>query len=335
MTANGTDETRPGGKRLRGWGLAVLKIAVALVIGWLILRTAGVSVQHAWPDDWNLNQADWYLLGISLLLVGVFCGLNGWLWARIVVALGGPSVPLSRAAAALLVANLGRYVPGKILHLVGLAVVARRVNVPGVVGVAAAVTNQFLQLAAAGITGGWLIVERTEVDPWTGLVGMAVALVATVAFVRLGGAGFVLGWAMKRAGHEDHAEVQWGKLLVWFPGFLLNWGILGLGFYCLSHGLGLGISLVAATTAFAGSYLVGYAAWFIPAGLVIRESFLLAALTPLLGAEGGAILAGMQRVWITVAEFAGAFAGALLLRRSGGAARPRNGMAIRARKDTG
>ena len=120
-----------------------------------------------------------------------------------------------------------------------------------------------------------------------------------------------------------------------FRASFLNWGILGLGFYCLSHGLGLGIPLVAATTAFAGSYLVGYAAWFIPAGLVIRESFLLAALTPLLGAEGGAILAGMQRVWITVAEFAGAFAGALLLRRSGGAAQPRNGMAIRARKDTG
>lgn len=335
MTANGTAGTSPAWARVRRWGLAVLKIATALAIGWLILRTAGVSVQRAWPEDWNLIRADWSLLAISLFVVGVFFALNGWLWARIVVALGGPSVPTSRAAAALLVANLGRYVPGKILHLVGLAVLARRVNVPGVVGVAAAVTNQFLQLAAAGITGGWLIIERTEVDPRVGLVGVAAALAATGAFVRFGGADFVLGWAMRRAGHEDHTDVQWGRMLVWFPGYLLNWGLFGLGFYCLSHGLGLGISPVMATTAFAGSYLVGYAAWFIPAGLLIRESFLLALLTPVLGDEGGAILAGMQRVWITVAEFAGAFAGAVLLRRSGGADRLHDGMASRARKDTG
>jgi hypothetical protein len=54
--------------------------------------------------------------------------------------------------------------------------------------------------------------------------------------------------------------------------------------------------------AFAAAYVLGYLALFAPAGLGVREGFLVAFLTPTLGAGGAALAAVTSRVWTTVVE---------------------------------
>ena len=91
-------------------------------------------------------------------------------------------------------------------------------------------------------------------------------------------------------------------MLRYFGMYLLNWllycgafvfFVQGLGFFALD-----GLTLVSV---YAGAYLLGYAAFFAPAGIGVREGFLIAFLRPELGA-GAVGIAILTRLWMTVVE---------------------------------
>jgi uncharacterized membrane protein YbhN (UPF0104 family) len=82
--------------------------------------------------------------------------------------------------------------------------------------------------------------------------------------------------------------------------------LLGLAFQTLATGLGLPMSFGLAVSAFAAAYLLGYVAIFAPAGLGVREGFLVAFLGPALGPGPAVALATAQRVWMTAVEVLGA-----------------------------
>jgi hypothetical protein len=66
---------------------------------------------------------------------------------------------------------------------------------------------------------------------------------------------------------------------------------------------------VPVASAFAAAYVLGYAMIFAPAGLGPREGFLIAFLTPHVGAASAGVIAVVARLWTTVVELlpAGAF----------------------------
>jgi hypothetical protein len=103
----------------------------------------------------------------------------------------------------------------------------------------------------------------------------------------------------------------------WLP---LAWclqvlGYLVLGIGCLALGLAFGLLRpelvlpVAAGLCFAG--LAGIAAFFVPAGLGVREAALAWFLAPWLGAAPALLLAVLARLWISMGE-ATVIAGGLL-----------------------
>lgn len=304
----------PGGRKR--WWVAPLKLALTIGVTWLILRGAGVRLSEVGTVDWGLVRLNVPYLVLSVALLFVTFAVTAVLWSRNLVEFGERGVGVAEGAVILLIANLGRYVPGKILALAGVAVLARRRGISGVRATGAAVTAQMVNLLGAAAVGGWVVVWSAGLsEAWQ--IGVGVGMVAALAgFLYFGGAGALVRWVLRRSGHgEDLPDPSGRGLLRLLPGYVLNWLILGAAFVCLGRGLGMDIGFGMGITAFAAAYFAGYLAVFAPAGLGVRESSLVGLLTPILGLEASVILSGLQRVWITAAELVGAGAGAFVLRR--------------------
>lgn len=321
--AAGADSQQGGGTGRaspRRWWMLPLKLALAAGITWLILRGAGLTLAEAWAEvDWSVVRLNVPFLALSGALLLVAFVIPAALWSRVLAAFGETPVPVLQATAMLLVANLGRYVPGKVVQVAGLAVLARRAGMSGVRATGAAIVAQILNLIGAAILGGWVAYQMNDS---TGAAGLAVGLgvvLAPVAFLYFGGAEVLLRWTLKRVGHSGEMPRAAGRrLLLLVPGYILNWIVYGGVFASLAAGLGLPIPFLFATTAFAAAYFAGYIS-FLPAGIGVREGSLIFLLTPLVGPGPSVVLAALQRVWVTAVELAAAAAGAWLLRGPGSA----------------
>ena len=309
-----------GGQRDRAgrrrWWVAPVKLILTVGVTWLILRGAGVRLSEVGAVDWGMVRVNVPYLVLSVALLFVTFGITAVLWSRNLVEFGERRVGVAEGAAVLLIANLGRYVPGKILALAGVAVLARRRGISGVRATAAAVTAQMVNLLGAAAVGGWVAVWSAGLsEAWQ--IAIGVGMVAALAgFLYFGGAGALVRWVLRRGGHGDDLPHPSGRsLLRLLPGYMINWLVLGTAFTCLGRGLGMNIGFGIGITAFAAAYFAGYLAFFTPAGLGVRESSLVGLLTPILGLEASVILSGLQRVWITAAELLGAGTGAFVLRR--------------------
>lgn len=308
-------ESRIPAARKRWW-VPLVKLVLTVAVTWLILRGAGIGLAEAREADWTLVRPRAGPIALSVALLALTFFIAAALWSRILVSFGERRVGVAEGAAILIVANLGRYVPGKIAQLAGVALLARRSGMSGVRATTAAVAAQVINLLAAAAVGGWVAIQSGETTGTRDLlVGLAI-VAGLVAFLYFGGAGAVLRWALRRSGHAgDLPHPDGRRLLALLPGYLLSWAVYGAAFVMLARGLGMELGFVAGTTAFAAAYFAGYVALFAPGGIGIREGTLAAFVAPALGAEAGFVLAVLQRVWITAVELAGAAAGAFVLRR--------------------
>lgn len=266
--------------------------------------------------DWTLLRIDPGILIASVAALAGAFALQAWLWARLLVQFGGPPVPLAAATSMILLANMGRYIPGKVFQLAGLALLAKREGMSAMQAGVAAVAGQLLNLLAAALVGGWAAYASSAMPEGIGLgAGLVVAL-GIVVVIGFGGAGRMLRWALRRSGHEDRLALPGRKVLaLCLGGYIAGWAVYGLAFFWLARGTGLDIPLATAITVFSGAYLIGYLVFFAPGGIGVREGSLYLLLMPVLGPQGSLMLAGLQRLWITAGELAGALGGALVLRK--------------------
>ena len=298
------------------WGVALAKLLLTLAATWFLLRAAGIGPRELQAIDWSLVRARPLPLVLAVAILGATLPITAALWCKVLDEFGEPGVRVADAAAILLVANLGRYVPGKVMQLAGVGILARRRGLSATKATSAAIASQILNLTGAALFGGWLILNGTGAVRAASAVAGLLAVLAAAAFLYFGGAGALLGWLLRRTGTSENLPRPSGRrLALLLPGYLLNWAVHGIAFACLAWGLGMDLSLPAATTAFAAAYFIGYMALFAPAGIGVRESGIAGLLAPVLGAEASVVLAALQRLWITGVELIGAAAGALVLRR--------------------
>ncbi|MYI07141.1 MAG: flippase-like domain-containing protein, partial [Gemmatimonadetes bacterium] len=294
-----------------------VKLALIVLISSLILRGAGLTLAEAWRVDWTIVEFDVPLLAASFAILLVTFAIPAALWSRVIVTFGEKPIPVFPATAMILVSNLGRYIPGKVAQIAGMAYLARRAGVSPVHATGAAVVAQILNLISAATLGGWVAYQTLGAgNVWSLAAGLG-AVVAMVGFLYLGGAEALMRRFLKRVGEDCELPPAAGRrLLLWLPGYFVNWLVHGAAFALLASGLGIPVTWGVATTAFAAAYFAGYMS-LLPAGIGVRESSLVLLLTPLLGAGPSVVLAVLHRVWISVIEFAGAGVAGLFLQRTG------------------
>lgn len=289
------------------WLLWALRAVLTVGVTWLIIDAVGVtlggsaSLGQAVPDP-----SAWLLAGsVVVLLSGM--GASAWAWGAMARELGGDAPRLLDSMRIVFSANLGRYLPGRIWQVAGLAILARRQGVPPAVSVTAAVLGQVFALAAVaalaapalvGLGGGWGTAGVAALG-----TAVVLALVLTIPGVLRTGVHL----AFRLAREPTDRVPPFGPLfaLRWMAVYLISWIVYGAAFIMLVRGLGIQAGGVALASSFSAAYLMGYVAVFAPAGIGVREGFLVAFLDSHIGpaALGVALIA---RVWITLAELGSA-----------------------------
>jgi hypothetical protein len=274
-----------------------------VLVTWLIVDRVGLGL----AELRNQERAAWipapllFTLASLLLLASYF--MSAALWGRIVGELGGPRLPARDAVPIFMIANLGRYIPGKVWQIAGLAALAKGKGVPPATAAGAAVLGQGVAVIAAAAVGvGALLAGPEAYRPWgaAGLV-VVVALAGLLAVPRISG-GLASAW-FRLVRSDVRPDLSGAHMLRWLALYTLNWSLYAGSFWVLALSLGFGEGPpVAVGSAFAAAYVLGYAMIFAPAGLGPREGFLILFLTPHLGAAASGVVAIVARVWTTLVE---------------------------------
>lgn len=280
--------------------------ALAIALGFFVWRSLSGRWNEFQALDLSIRPRPGPLLLAAAAVLGTYALLIG-AWRRLILGWGG--VLTYRTAARIwCVSNLGRYVPGKVWSVAGLAVLAQRAGVPGWSAVGAAVAMQGLAV------GTGAVIVALAAPGLTSAVELTVAVVLSAAMVA------VLVWAPKGRTLLSRLvpavrlpALPLGIALEATGVTLASWLAYGTAFWLLAASL-LPVPLPAALAvgAFAAAYLLGLLALFAPGGVGVREAVLLALLAPAVGGGPAVILTVASRLLLTVTEAGAALTAALL-----------------------
>jgi len=278
------------------------QLILTVLVTWFILQRVGLGVEQLAAVDageWVPNLP--LLLASSLLLLGGYLA-SAALWGRLVLDLGGPAVAAGDAIRIFMVANLGRYIPGKVWQIAGLSLLARRRGVPAATATGAAVLGQGIGLAAACIVGlGALLAAPADVRGWAVPLALSLLVAVAVGLAPPVFRGLAQAWfrLIRREPPEGLASVH---ALRWLLLYTANWMLYAFSFWLLAVSFGRVGAIVPVASAFAAAYVLGYLMLFAPAGVGVREGFLVLFLGPHLGVGPAGVLAVIARLWTTVVE---------------------------------
>lgn len=287
--------------------LSVIGLAVrSLAANWNDLRTQ--------PVAWHIGPV-WLIA--SVLIVWAMYAVLVEAWRRVVLGMRQRLGYLD-AARICMIANLGKYIPGKVWSIAGAAMLAQRAGVSASAAVAAGALIQALSLSSGVIVVALLaphsLRSLSPVMTTATVVAGALAALGVVALSSARALAVIQRWLPERI--PRLVPIPRAATLVAFTTNAIGWGAYGAAFLCLVRGLtpDVQVTWFQATTVFAASYVVGLVAVFAPAGLGPRESLFVLLLMDPLGPKRAVALALATRVLLTITEL-GAAVPFLLVRK--------------------
>jgi len=280
-------------------GLAIIAIAASsLIRNWADLRSQ--------PLEWRV-QPGWLL--VSALLVWLMYALLIVAW-RTMLAGWGQRLDGWTSARIWTVSSLGKYLPGKVWAVAGMALMAQRAGIAPWAATGSAVVLQVLAIgtgaAVAGLTGRAAIeaAHRGSGVVLGLLVAGAVAGVALLLWPPL--LRRLLRFAAPDA--EARGAPAVAGIVVGIVANAVAWVGYGAALWVLSRGLlpGVDLGLGLAIAVFTASYLAGFLALFAPGGLGVREGLFILMLQGPLGIGPATALALASRLLLTITELGAA-----------------------------
>lgn len=274
-----------------------------------LLALVGYQLSRSWAElERNPPTFSPGWLALSFALFGVFLVFSFQLWRRWVILLGTPIS--SRAAFRMFyLSNLAKYLPGGVWNLVGRVALCSREGYP-----AATISVSILLEMGCQVCGTTLIAlptlpalsgRGTLASPWL----LATLAIAMVLGLHPSVSNFVLGIAGRVFRREmPKITVGYLKILGMLGLYTLNWILLAVAFATLAAAISPDPldrdHVLILIGAFAVSWNAGVLAFFLPAGLGVREAGLLMLMGASFAPGFPATLALVARLWILVGEIA-------------------------------
>jgi glycosyltransferase 2 family protein len=301
-------------------GQAVLLAAIA----WGMYRVLAPELARlTWADLARWRPELVPLTASFTLLVGVYIA-HALLWRRIMSDLQIARPTVRATLRVYFLASLGRYLPGKVWQLAGLAVLAGRAGMPAGSAAAAAVLGQFGFLTTGLLFLGITLPEwpaALDVDaPVTLPLVIGAALLITGGAVlwllvatpaghgfreRVAAALGERGGTRVRSAFSLADRVRPRDAALWAMGYAATWLGLGAAFVLFAgafHPAAMEAPRYIGGTV-AAAYLIGYLFVIVPAGIGVREGAMLILLQQAMPQAGAAIVISvLSRVWFTAAE---------------------------------
>ncbi|MEP6835246.1 MAG: lysylphosphatidylglycerol synthase domain-containing protein [Gemmatimonas sp.] len=287
---------------------------------WRVLQLVFLLAAFAYTakqvaDNWNkvresaaTMHPEWLLVlaASGIVLVTYAALIQSW---RVLIAGEGSSLRFLTAARIWFIANLGRYIPGKVWSIAALNVMAAREGVPGTAAAGAAVLGTLFNIGAGfgviSLSGSRLLANLDPVFRWAALTCSVIFVVGVIALPWI--LPPVAEWAARRLGKPaPPVRLPARNLLTSVTINVLSWFCYGWAFMVFSHAVLPGVTgtLAQFTGVWTASYTLGYLAFFAPGGFGVRELTMGVAMVALGMASAGdaALIAGTSRLWLSVVE---------------------------------
>jgi glycosyltransferase 2 family protein len=287
-------------RRRRGWLWAGQGIVTVVVVA-LVAR----SLARNWGEFQSLHATlrvrPAYLVG-SILAVCATYAIQIESWRRILRG-WGQRIAFGTAARTWSLANLGRYVPGKVWSVAGLVVLAQRAGVEAAPAAASAFAAQAITVGAGAAVVAAVTPHATS--PLR-LAGAGLVALVTVAVLVWAPTARQLGRLVRATGQLEPLAL--GAAVTSAVLAALAWVCYGVAFWLLAQGLiaDRSLPLTLATGAFTLGYILGWLALFAPGGVGVRELVFVGLLAPSLGSGGALAVSLGSRVLLTAMEAAAA-----------------------------
>jgi uncharacterized membrane protein YbhN (UPF0104 family) len=290
-----------------GW----IRLAQA-VVGLSIVLFAGRSLVRNWeqlrsqPLEWQLRPG-WLVLSLVLTWAMYLLLIVAW---RSILISWGQQLGLGSAARIWIVSSLGKYIPGKVWAVAGMALLSQRAGVAASAATGSAIIMQVLAIgtgaAVAGVAGAHTL-DSTDPNIKTGLwllVAGSMLAVGLLLWPPLLRRLLRLLTPLTSVARQPTDR----SLLLGIATNIIAWLGYGLALWLLARGLlpRSGLDLRLAVAAFTASYLAGFLALLAPGGLGVREGIFILMLQGPLGLAAATSLAVASRLFLTVAELGAA-----------------------------
>ncbi len=287
-------------KTIIGWLLAV--VILAFLVRMFYVNRAELA-QWQWDIDWLKAAASAILLFMAYLTAAIA-------WKTIIYGFGH-KIGLSDSFRIVYLANLGRYIPGKIWQVFGMVALAKEVGIPARISLASFALAQAYSLPAAFVLipiflGNIDSIHQLAVYKNLFYLVFAISFIAfMILFFKPGGLSGALNWVLKLLKREpvEYNPKMKNRIAI-FNWYLITWILFGFAFHFFLEALLADSPLPAnyAVGTYIAAYILGYISFFSPGGLGFREGVMTALLTPFLGVGVAVSISLIHRVWITCAE---------------------------------
>ncbi|HDL04061.1 MAG TPA: flippase-like domain-containing protein [candidate division Zixibacteria bacterium] len=287
-------------KQIAGWLLAA-------VIIYFLAKT----IHNNWAElknwDWRIDWLD-AVLAVLFLATAYITASQGW---RTILHGFGHHVKLHESFRVVYLANLGRYIPGKVWQVIGMVGLAREVNVPAKTSLASFALVQAYALPASFLLvlmllGGFDMPASLVVYSNIVYIFMAVVfLLFLILFIWPAGLDWALNKILKLFRQESISyKPSFQNRIAIFIWYIITWLLFGFSFHFFLKALIAQPPLSASFTtgAYIAAYNLGYIAIISPGGLGVREGVMTLLLAGSLGQPIAASIALIHRVLITIAE---------------------------------
>jgi hypothetical protein len=299
------------------------QLLAGIAIVWFAARAlAGNWDQlQAQPLDWRIEPG-WILLSAATVWMMYAMLIAAW---RALLGGWGQRVDRWTAARIWTVSSLGKYLPGKIWAVAGMALMSQQAGVAPWAATGSAVILQALSIgtgaAMVGLTGAGALE--------TAHPGARMALWLLLAAAA--GGILLLFWppvlnrvlALALPGAEPRTAPPVRQIGVGVAANLLAWFGYGVALWLLARGVlpDAGLRLRPAIAVFTASYLAGFLALLVPGGIGVREGVFILMLQGPIGIGAATALALASRVLLTITELGAAIPFLVFPRRSARVAR--------------
>ncbi|HEX6599849.1 MAG TPA: hypothetical protein VF034_11045 [Gemmatimonadaceae bacterium] len=280
----------------------ILAAAVVIIVGRNLAHGLADLRSHPLPRSpkWGM-----VLLSGAVFLSGHAVLVQTW---RSMLACWDSRLPFWSAARIWSVSNLARYLPGKIWNIGAMGAMSRNMGVSPVAASGSAILSTLVNLLAGFVVS--VIAGRSLLDQSSNGQGSVAILIVAIASLML----LVAPWAMPRiapviarlAGRPVEATLPGRAVVYALVGNIVAWLLYGAAFQLFVFGLLGTVSggYAEYLAAYTISYISGYLALFAPAGIGVREGFMVKVLTyaGLTTAPQAALVALTSRVWLTLLE---------------------------------
>jgi len=265
-------------------------------MGYYLYTNLATIQQHEWEFDIKLLILSigllWFAMGSFTFMIGIIFN-----------DLTGTKLGYFQIYRAFNIANIGRYLPGKVWSIIGLVYFTSEYGISKKQASLSILAMEVSSKVSAILLGLCYFLFSSSFENYMPI--MLVFLICCLIIIHPRLLDKVINYGLRLI-KKDEIKIDFGysNIFKYLTGYLVVWLIHSLAFYVFVNSLTSleSINIIQFFTILPLCWVVGYIMIFAPGGIGVREGMLVIILGEFLPAEIALVIAVFQRIWFLIVE---------------------------------